>query len=105
MKTSKIAIILTSFLIVSACTWVDLKLDAENVRIATMEELAGCHKMGSSTVSVKADIASFARNTEKVRSELETLARNNAVDIGGNVVVPVSDINKGSQSFVIYTCP
>ncbi len=105
MKTGKPAIILISALIASACTWVDLKPEAEKVRIASMDDLKGCHKMGSSTVSVKAEIATFARNKEKVRGELETLARNNAIDIGGNVVVPVSEIDRGTQSFVIYRCP
>jgi len=72
----------------------------------SMEEVTNlnCHKMGSTTVSVKADVATFARNKESVASELGTLARNSALELGGNVVVPVSDIDTGKQSFVVYTC-
>ncbi len=72
----------------------------------SMDEVAkqNCHKMGSTTVSVKADVATFARDKEKVATELETLARNSALELGGNVVVPTSEIDMGKQSFVVYTC-
>ncbi len=105
MKINKVVLILFSSLIASACTWVDLAPEAKNVRVVSMDEVVNCNKMGSTTVSVKADVATFARSKEKVRIELETLARNSALDLGGNVVVPVSEIDKGKQSFVIYTCP
>lgn len=105
MKISKIVLILFSFLIVSACTWVELKQGAGTVRMASADEVVKCKKMGSTTVSVKADVATFARDEKKVQQELETLARNSAPHMGGNVVVPVSEIDKGEQSFVIYACP
>jgi len=105
MSISKTGLILFFSLIASACTWVELKQEAEAVRIVSAEELVNCHKMGSTTVSVKADIATFARDKDKVQQELETLARNSAIDLGGNVIVPASEIDKGEQSFTIYTCP
>lgn len=107
MKINKIVWILFLSLLASACSWVDLKPEAENVRVVSLEALdamSNCHKMGSTTVSVKADVASIARNAEAVRVELETLARNSAIDLGGNTVVPVSQVDKGKQSFVVYTC-
>ena len=45
------------------------------------------------------------RSGEKVQTELETLARNKAVEFGGNVVVPSSEIVDGIQSFDVYQCP
>ncbi len=106
MKINKVVLILFSSLIASACTWVDLSPEAKNVRVVSKDEVVvNCKKMGSSTVSVKADVVTFARSKEKIRMDLETLARNSALDLGGNVVVPVSEIEKGKQSFVIYACP
>jgi len=105
MNISKTGLVLFFSLIASACTWVELKQEANAVRIASAEDVVKCKKMGSTTVSVKADVATFARDAEKIQQELETLARNSAPHMGGNVVVPVSEINKGEQSFVIYACP
>ncbi len=105
MNINKTGLILFFSLIASACTWVELKQEANTVRVVSAEEAVNCKKMGSTTVSVKADVATFARDEKKVRQELETLARNSAFTMGGNVVVPVSEINRGEQSFVIYACP
>lgn len=105
MKISKIVLILFSFLIVSACTWVKVKPEAKAVRVASAEQVLNCKKMGSTTVSVKAEVATFAREAKTVQQELATLARNSATDLGGNVVVPVSKVDKGKQVFAIYACP
>ncbi len=105
MKISKIVWLLFSFLMISACTWVNVKPEAEKVRVASSEQVLNCKKVGSTTVSVKAEVATFARDPKKVRQELATLARNSAPDLKGNVVVPVSKVDKGKQNFVIYNCP
>jgi len=105
MNTIKVAVVLFSSLIASACTWVEMTPEAETVRVATANDVAACKKMGSTTVSVKADVATFARDAEQVQLELETLARNSAVKMKGNVVVPDAEIDKGEQHFLIYACP
>lgn len=105
MQASKLLVILFLLLIAPACSWVDLKSEAESVRIASIDDVVNCKKVAASTVTVKADVATFARDKETMRRELETLARNNAIPLGGNVVVPVSTEEKGTQSFNIYHCP
>lgn len=105
MKISKIVLILFLFLTASACSWVKEKPGAEKVRVASVEQVLNCKKMGSSTVSVKSEVATIARDAKTVQQELATLARNSAVNLGGNVVVPVSKVDKGKQNFAIYDCP
>ncbi len=105
MKISKIALILFSFLIASACTWVKVKPEAETVRVASSEQVLNCKKVGSTTVSVKAEVATIARDPKVVKQELAKLARNSAVNLQGNVVVPVTKVDKGTQIFAIYACP
>ncbi|HEB57564.1 MAG TPA: DUF4156 domain-containing protein [Gammaproteobacteria bacterium] len=105
MKTSKAVLILVSSLIVSACTWVELTPEGNKVQIASPEQVKNCRKVASSTVSVKAEVATIARDIGTIQEELATLARNSASDLGGNVVVPVSKVNQGKQIFVIYDCP
>ena len=88
----------------SACTWVKLSEEAEAVTVATAAP-AGCKKLGSTRSMTKADIASIDRKRGKVGTELETLARNAAAKMGGDTVVPETDISDaGEQTFGVYRC-
>ena len=44
------------------------------------------------------------RNREKVRKELETLARNHTDELNGDTIVPASAIENGKQTFDVYRC-
>ncbi|HID49951.1 MAG TPA: DUF4156 domain-containing protein, partial [Chromatiales bacterium] len=90
----RLVLLLTLFL-GTACTWVKLAPDADQVRLATQAEVAGCKQAGITTVSVKADVASFARNSAQVQTELETLARNEAVKLKGDTIVPATAMKDG----------
>ena len=98
-----LSVLLLAFTL-SACTWVKITPEGETVRIATAEEVQSCTKKGKTTVSLKADIAGIERNQDKVKLELETLARNSAADINGDTVVPASPIENGKQTFDVYVC-
>jgi hypothetical protein len=86
------------------CTWVPLTDEGGNVRILQANAAADCQKI--STVSSKtADrVVIFARSDRKVREELESLARNEAADAGGNAIVPIGAMTNGRQSFAVYRC-
>ena len=88
----------------TACTWVKLTPEGEKVRAATMDEVKSCMKLGKTTVSLKADIAGIKRNPGTVQKELESLARNTAVDLKGDTVVPASEIKDGKQVYDVYRC-
>ena len=100
----KIALGAFIVLLISSCTWIKLTPDGEKARVLTKAEVVNCKMLGKTTVSLKATIAGFERNAEKVKKELETLARNHAVDLKGDTVVPESEIKNGQQSFAIYRC-
>jgi hypothetical protein len=54
----------------------------------------------------KAEIAKIDRKQSKVAIELETLARNYAVGMGGNTIVAEDAMsNDGEQTFIVYNCP
>jgi hypothetical protein len=86
------------------CTWVPLSDEGGNVRILHASAVADCQKI--STVSSKtADrFLIFARSDRKIREELESLARNEAADSGGNAIVPIGTMANGRQSFDVYRC-
>ena len=87
-----------------ACTWVKPTEEGEKVRVLSAAEVSTCQKKGTTAVSLKADIVGFDRNKEKVSKELAMLARNSAATLGGDTVVPASDIKQGKQDFAVYKC-
>ena len=91
-------------LFLSACTWVELTPEAESVRIVEAVHVANCKLAGTTTVTIKADVASFKRDAEKIKTELETLARNEAIRLKGDTLVAATEIQDGEQTFKVYKC-
>jgi hypothetical protein len=60
--------------VLSACTWVPLTDQGVRVQLCTLEQARACEHKSRVTVSVKGKIAGIARNEDKMRGELETLA-------------------------------
>lgn len=90
--------------VLSACTWVEPTAQGEKVRVLAAEEVTKCTKVGQTTVSLLAKVIGIERNPHKVQDELNTLARNSAVELDGDTVVPVSAVEDGKQTFDVYRC-
>lgn len=90
----------------SACTWVPIAPEAKHVRVlpAGSTAVASCQKLGEITVSVQGSVAFYERNAVKVRDELETLARNEAVDLNATAIQPINEPADGKQSFMAWRC-
>ena len=104
MKT--VFMLLLAGLITTACTWVELSEEGKAIRIVTLDDIANCKKQGNVVVKLKDKIAGFDRDEEKVKRELENLARNTVVELkmDGESIVPVSPIKDGQQTFAVYKC-
>ena len=99
---SVIAALLIAML--SACTWVKLTEEGETVTVVSAVN-SSCKRLGSTTSTTKADIASFDRKSKKVATELQTLARNSAAKMGGDTISAESEVSEnGEQTFGIYRC-
>lgn len=88
----------------TGCTWVTPAPDSENIRLATAEEVTSCERRGKTTSKTAAKIGPFGRGDEKMAAELATLARNEAAGLGGDTVVPESEVEDGRQVFGVYAC-
>jgi hypothetical protein len=99
-----LAMIVISILLSPGCTWVHISPAGEEVRVASAAEVGECEKIGVTTVSLMAKIAGIKRSAKKVATELQTLGRNSGAEMGGDTIVPVSDIVNGEQSFQVYRC-
>lgn len=97
-------LILAFCLGMSACSWVELTTGGEKVRVLAAEEVTTCQELGKTVVSSMAKVAGINRSEEKIEKELAMLARNAAADMGGDTVVPVSEVKEGKRSYTVYKC-
>ena len=53
---------------------------------------------------VKPTLLTIARQPTVIAKELQILARNSSVNMGGDTVTPISKIDNGEQTFAVYRC-
>lgn len=87
-----------------ACAWVALTPEGEKVRVLDADEVTSCRELGTTTSMLRDSVAGVRRSEGKVREELRMLARNAAVDMGGDTIVPVGEPDGGRQVFAVYRC-
>jgi hypothetical protein len=88
-----------------ACVGPGGRHGAQEVAVLTPDEVLGCTDRGSVHVSVMDRLAQLEREEGAVAGELGRLARNSALQLGGNALVPLTDIVDGSRSFAVFECP
>jgi hypothetical protein len=93
-----------SALAMAACTWVQPDPGAEQVRLLRSDQTAQCERLAYTTVSVRDRVAAVQRSPGKVEEELETLARNSAIDINGDAIAPAGPVQDGRRRYAIYHC-
>ena len=89
----------------SGCTWVKLTEPGTQVRVSTVAQAASCKKLGATHTKTSNRIAFFSRSQQKIDAELESLARNEAAEMGCDAIVaqgPTS--SEGRRSFDVYRC-
>jgi len=105
ISTARFAAVAGAALIAGGCTWVKLTPPGEGVRVSAMSQVAHCKRIGATHAKTSAKVGLFARSAKKIDLELETLARNEAADMGGDTIVaqgPTS--SEGRRSFDVYRC-
>lgn len=105
MRKSMFGMVLLGALVAGGCTWVDMAPGASSVRVIDGNgPPAGCEKRGEVEVTVKNKVAFYERNQLRVREELETLARNEALGLQADTVQPMGGPINGSQRFAAWRC-
>jgi len=97
-------VILTMAGIGVGCTWVKSTPSADAVRIVPADRVADCVRVGTVSGFTKADVAGVDRSVAKVQSEVETLARLEAVDMDADTLVAKGALEEGRQAFIAYRC-
>ena len=87
-----------------ACTWVPVTPEGSKVRVGNAAEVEGCTSLGTVTGKTTVTVGPMARNEEKVAKEVESLARNEAATMGGDVIVPTGPVDWDHRSYAVYRC-
>lgn len=91
-------------LALASCTWVEPDAGGKQIRVAYGKDLSACTHKGTVTVSVRSKVGFYERNDLKVRDELESLARNEAGDLGADTIQALAEPVEGEQKFGAYDC-
>jgi hypothetical protein len=102
---ARLAAAILGTLTLSACSFVPVSDQGEQVRIATPAEVRNCQHLGATTVSIRERIGFIRRPPETLRKEVEATARNAAAaDWNANAIVPRTHLHEGRQAFDVYLC-
>jgi hypothetical protein len=87
------------------CTWVKMDPGAKRVRVIdAAADASACAHVGEIGVSVQHKVGLYRRGELKVRDELETLARNEAIGLNADAVQPLGEPANGEQRFAALRC-
>ena len=100
---NKIICIASAAIMLSACSTLKLTEGGEKVRVLDPAEVSSCKNLGRTNTSVT-DRIIFERPADAVAEELEIVARNSSARMGGDTIVPLTVIEEGQQTFVVYKC-
>lgn len=95
------ALFVTSLL--PGCTWVKIPEEARAVDIVEESEVASCRQLGNVSTQVKWKVAGVARNADKVQTELDDLARKQALGLGADTLVR-DRAEDGEGRYRAYLC-
>lgn len=91
-------------LLLPACTWVKISDEARGIPLREAREVTDCQRLGNITTQVAWKVLGIPRGENKIRVELDNLARSRTLDMQGNAVVRES-ISEGTGHYTAYKCP
>ncbi len=96
-------IMVTTFSL-TTCATTKLTHSGGKARVLGSGEVVNCQKRGATTVSTRTVMLTIPRQQTVIAKELQILARNSAVNMGGDTVSAITKIENGQQTFAIYRC-
>ena len=105
-RTLAFSLVLPLIAVLGGCasSMIDVRPGSDKVAAATPAQVGQCRHLGKTTVSVLSKVGFVDRSIEAVDANLLQLARNSAVDMGGDTVVPGARPTVGRRVFDVYKC-
>ena len=104
MQLKKSWLILAILPALSACSWVELSETGKKVRVLEADEVTKCQHMGQTTATVTDKVGGIRRHDKAIQEDLVIVARNAAINLDGDTIVPVGKETDGKQTFKVYRC-
>ena len=104
-KRKSFLLLLPMLALAAGCSFTKLTEGGAKVRPATAAEVGSCTGLGKVTASVVDEVAFIPRTEGGVRDNVYDTAKNSAAGMGGNTIVPASELKDGKQTFEVYRCP
>ena len=93
-----------SVLLFAGCTWVKPTPQSHAIALLAENDVVNCVKKGITTVTTLNKMMFISRNRKKVFSELVMLAKNEAVILQGDSIVPIGEEKEAKIGFTVYKC-
>jgi hypothetical protein len=103
-SVDKIILVIAISAVFVGCATPKLDEGGEKVRVLAPNEVSSCRKLGKTNAKVLDKVVGIDRPPESMAEELETMARNSASSMGGDTIVPLTVVENGGQSFIVYKC-
>lgn len=97
------SLIVTS-LFLSGCSWVKPSAGSHWVSLVKPQAVTDCQKIGVTTSTTLNKVVGLKRSDDKKMNEWVTLAKNQAVVMGGDTIIAKGQPDKGEQQFEVYRC-
>jgi hypothetical protein len=96
--------IIAATILLSACSSLKLTPDGEKIRVLQPNEVNSCRELGKTNTSVTATVVGIDRPDDTIAKELIIIASNGAARMGGDTIVPLTVVEAGQQTFIVYKC-
>jgi hypothetical protein len=87
-----------------ASALIDVKSGTENISVLQAQQVAACELKGKVTSSVLSKVGFVSRSVEAVEENLLQMAKNSALEDGGDTLVKGESTEFGKRTFSIYKC-
>ncbi|AWL12392.1 hypothetical protein HMF8227_01922 [Saliniradius amylolyticus] len=88
----------------TACSTIHPEPGSDRVVEISKQKAKSCQRLGLANTSTVDKVAFYERDQEAVMLDLVTLAKNEAVKMGGNAIVMEGQPQFGNASFVVFKC-
>jgi hypothetical protein len=90
--------------LLTACSCIPKNPGADKVLVLPLERVKNCVELGQTKVQVLDRVGFLARRSASIEADLQRLAKNNAIDMGGDTVSALTGVINGRQTFGVYKC-
>jgi Domain of unknown function (DUF4156) len=104
VKKIIVVTVTTTFIVGCASSFIDVKSGSQNILLLEAKQVGSCELKGKVTSSVLSKVGLFSRSVEGVEENLLQMAKNSAVEDGGDTLVKGESTEFGKRTFSIYKC-